>query len=248
MNSMNGIFYFSSTGNSLFVAKEIKTALGGEILYIPKYNGNAEEFEKIIVVSPVYSFGLPLHVFDFIPKLPKNKPIYIVLNFGGMVFGADGLSFEHAKNCGLDIKAVYTVKMPENYTLDFSVPLAYQKKILKKANGSITKVIEKISNGEENKPKVKKKFAKIYYENKGNWNKIAEDFSVTDDCVLCGKCVGVCPTENISVTGGTIKFGDKCVACLGCYHRCSEKAIIYKNKKKDYRYFNPNVNESELGE
>lgn len=244
---MNGIFYFSSTGNSLFIAKEIEKALGGEVLYIPKYSGNAEEFEKIIIVSPVYSFGLPVHVFDFIPTLPKNKPVYIVLSFGGMIFGADGLAFEHAKNSGLDIKAVYTVKMTENYTLDITVPLAYQKKALKKAPELVEKVIKKIRNGEENHPKGNAKFADIYYKNKGNWHKIADDFSTADSCVLCGKCVNLCPSGNISIKNGRVEFGDKCIACLGCYHRCPKKAIVYKNKKKDYRYFNPIVNESELG-
>lgn len=244
---MNGIFYFSSTGNSLYIAKEIQKALGGEVCYIPKYSGNAEKFEQIIIVSPVYSFGLPLHVFEFIPTLPKNVPLYIVLNYGGMVFGADGLTFEHAKKSGLDIKGVFTIKMTENYTLDFTVPLAYQKKALKKAPDLVAKVIAKIRNGEENAPKTKPKFADIYYKNKGNWHKIADDFSVTEDCILCKKCVELCPTENISVKEGKVEFSDKCVACLGCYHRCSEKAIVYKNKKKDYRYFNPNVNKSELG-
>lgn len=244
---MNGIFYFSSTGNSLYIAKEIEKALGGEVHYIPKYSGELREFEKIIIVSPVYSFGLPVHVFDFIPTLPKNKPIYIVLNYGGMVFGADGLAYEHAKKSGLDIKAVYTVKMPENYTLDFTVPLAYQQKILKKAPAAVSKVMEKISRGEENHPKGKAKFAKIYYENKGNWHKIADDFSTAENCVLCGKCVKFCPSGNISVKNGKVAFADKCVACLGCYHRCPEKAIVYKNKKKDYRYINPHINEEDLG-
>lgn len=244
---MNGIFYFSATGNSLFIAKEIEKALGGEVIYIPKYSGNIEQFEKIIIVSPVYSFGLPVHVFNFISTLPKNKLLYIVLNFGGMVFGADGLAYEHAKKSGLDIKAVYTVKMPENYTLDFTVPLAYQQKILKKAPDLVSKVIEKIRNGEENSPKTKAKFAEIYYKNKGNWHKIADDYSVNENCVLCGKCVELCPSGNISVKDGKVEFSDECVACLGCYHRCSEKAIVYKNKKKDYRYINPHINEEDLG-
>jgi len=34
---------------------------------------------------------------------------------------------------------------------------------------------------------------------------------------------------------------DKCVACLGCYHRCPSKAIEYKNKKKKFRYINQRV-------
>ena len=244
---MKGIFYFSSTGNSLFIAKEIEKALGGEVIYIPKYDGNGEEFDEVIIVSPVYSFGLPVYVFDFIPMLVKNKPLYVVLNFGGMVFGADGLAYEHAKNCGIDIKAVFTVKMPENYTLDFTVPLKYQQKILKKAPDLVAEVVEKIRKGEKNHPKTKKGFAKIYYDNKENWHKIADDFSVSESCVLCGKCTELCPSGNITIECGKVEFSDKCVACLGCYHRCPQKAIIYQNKKKDYRYFNPNVNESDLG-
>ncbi len=244
---MNGIFYFSSTGNSLYIAKEIEKALGGEVHYIPKYNGNFKGFKQIIIVSPIYSFGLPLHVFDFIPKLPMNVPVYMVLNYGGVVFGADGLAYEYAKKSGLDIKAVYTIKMPENFTLDFSVPLAYQKKILKKAPDLVAKVIGKIENGEKNCPKPKKKFAKIYYENKGKWQKMSEDFSVTDDCILCGKCADLCPSGNISIENGKVKFADKCVACVGCYHRCPKKAIVYKNRIKDYRYINPNIREEELG-
>lgn len=244
---MNGIFYFSSTGNSLYIAKEIEKALGGEVYYIVDYNENFEKFSQIIIVSPIYSFGLPVHVYDFVPKLPKNVPVYMVLNFGGVVFGADGLAYDYAKTSGLDIKAVYNVKMPENYTLDFSVPLSYQKNILKKSPVSTAKVIEKIRKGEVNHPKAKKNFAKIYYNNKSNWHKIADDYSVTEDCILCGKCVELCPSGNISIKNGKVEFADKCVACVGCYHRCPQKAIVYKNRKKDYRYFNPNVSENELG-
>ena len=47
---------------------------------------------------------------------------------------------------------------------------------------------------------------------------------------------------------GKITFGDKCVACLGCYHRCPQKAIEYKGRKKKFRYINPNIDESEIGE
>ena len=43
-------------------------------------------------------------------------------------------------------------------------------------------------------------------------------------------------------------FADRCVACLGCYHRCPQKAIVYKNRKKKDRYLNPNIRESEIGQ
>lgn len=49
---MIGILYFSSTGNSLYIAQKIQKRLGGQIKYIPSYEGNGGEFEKILVVTP----------------------------------------------------------------------------------------------------------------------------------------------------------------------------------------------------
>ena len=69
---MNGILYFSSTGNSLNIAKKLKERLGGKIVYIPKYQGNGSEFEKIFLVTPIYSYGMPKHVYDCHSKLWWN--------------------------------------------------------------------------------------------------------------------------------------------------------------------------------
>lgn len=96
-------------------------------------------------------------------------------------------------------------------------------------------------------PKKTKTKEKVYLKNKANWHLIGRRFSVTDDCVKCGKCVDLCPSQNISLTDKGIVFADKCVACLGCYHRCPKKAIVYLNKSKKDRYVNPNIDESNIG-
>ena len=70
-------------------------AVGGVIRYIPNYNGNGDEFERIIIVSPIYSFGLPVHVYDMIPRLTKNRPVWVVLNYGGMTGGADAFTYRY---------------------------------------------------------------------------------------------------------------------------------------------------------
>lgn len=149
---MTGIFYFSSTGNSLYIAKQIKNEISGMICYIPKYHGDTLEFDRIIIVSPVYSWGLPTHVYDFLPKLNREIRVDIVLNYGGMLSGADRFSYEYAKKCGLNIYSVQTVKMPENYTLSFSVPKFYMRSILNKAPRAIQKVIDALKNREEKIP------------------------------------------------------------------------------------------------
>lgn len=245
---MTGILYFSSTGNSLYIAKKVQENVGGNCFYIPNYNGTASEFERAIIVSPIYSFGLPAHVYNLLERLDKSVEIVFVLNYGGMVGGADYLVREFCQDLNLNLLGIFVVKMPENYTLDFTVPKFYLNAVLKKSVKRVDKIASKIVAGEFMLPKNKKTHRQTYFKNKSNWYKIGQRFSASENCVKCGKCVNICPTHNIKFNeGGNIVFGDKCVACLGCYHRCPAKAIVYKNKRKKFRYVNPNINERDIG-
>ncbi len=244
---MIGIFYFSSTGNSLQIAKQTKEKLGGKIIYIPSYQGDGSEFDKIIVVTPIHSYGLPALVYDFLPNLDKSKPLIILLNYGGMVAGADYFTYSYAKDLGLNIIHISTIKMPENFTLYLTVPKYITNRVLKTSTKRIDKILEDIKNETYSLPKKKKTKTEKYNKNKSNWHLIGNDFKANSNCTKCQKCVNLCPTHNISMVDGKIVFGDKCVACLGCYHRCPNKAIEFKNKKKKYRYTNPYINEDEIG-
>ncbi|MEE1035396.1 MAG: EFR1 family ferrodoxin [Agathobacter sp.] len=244
---MTGIFYYSSTGNSLYIAKRIGARLSAKVFCILNFQGEVNQFQKIIIVSPVYSFGLPKHVYDFFISLPKTTAVHVVLNYGGMLGGADYYTYQLAKTHNINIRSIYAVKMPENFTLTFSSPRFFNRIILKSAEKKINRIIDNIKNDREFLPPKKKTHETTYEKNKANWHLIAADFSVNSNCNKCRKCVRVCPAENITVKDDNIIFLDKCVACLGCYHRCPQKAIVYKNRRKKYRYMNPNISESELG-
>lgn len=244
---MLGILYFSSTGNSLYIAQKVKSSLGGEIKYIPNYTGDCSEYEKIIIVTPIYSYGMPTFVYDLFPRLNKKVEIIVIQNYGGMVGGADYYLYQYATKNNLNIKSVFTVKMPENYTTTFTVPKLYINHTLKKCNKCITGIIDKISQCDYVLPKAKRTKEKEYLKNKSNWHIIGERFSTNKDCIKCGKCIKLCPANNISLIDNEIVFADKCVACLGCYHRCPQKAIVYMKKTKKDRYINPNINENDIG-
>lgn len=244
---MIGILYFSSTGNSLYIAKKVKERLGGNIVYIPTYRGDGSEFEKMILVTPIYSYGMPTFVYDLLPTLNKTKELIIIQNYGGMIGGANYLVYEYAKKNGLNIKAVFTIKMPENFTLYITVPKFYMNRALKKSNGRIEKILNMIENKRYIIPKKRKTKEATYLKNKSNWHLIGERFWCNENCVQCGKCIQICPAGNISLNNGKIEFGDKCISCLGCYHRCPQKAITYMNKRKKFRYINPNIDENEIG-
>ena len=244
---VTGIFYFSSTGNSLYIAKRIGASFSESVFFIPHYQGGFDQFQDIVIVSPVYSFGLPKHVYDFLITLPKTPAVYVVLNYGGMMGGADYYTYQLAKTHEVNIRAVYAVKMPENFTLTFSTPQLYNRMILKSAEKKTERLIDRIKNKQEHLPSKKKTNEAAYEKNKANWHLLAADFSVKENCTKCKKCIRICPVDNIALIEDKIRFSDKCVACLGCYHRCPQKAIVYKNKHKKDRYMNPYIEESEIG-
>lgn len=245
---MRGILYFSSTGNSLQIAQQLRQILGGQIRYIPTFQGDGQEYDEIVIVSPVYSFGLPVHVYDLIPRLSKNRPVWIVLNYGGMAGGADGLAYRRCLEHGMDIRGVFLVKMPENYTLTFTPPDAYTKSLLRSAPKRVAKIARSIAEGEPRIPRKGISLERIYLKNRPTWHKVVEDLSVAEDCTQCGVCVSLCPADNIAIVDGKVTFSDRCVLCLGCYHRCPRKAIRYKNKDSKYRYLNPEIRGSDIGQ
>ena len=53
-------------------------------------------------------------------------------------------------------------------------------------------------------------------------------YIITDECILCGVCVAVCPTESIR-EGDTKSYIDvsQCIGCGTCAENCVSEAIIF---------------------
>jgi len=114
------IYYFSGTGNSLFIAKDLATKLNCTYTSIPVIISNetiVPTSTVIGIVYPVYHQGIPCIVKKFIGKITnlKNKYIFAIATYGDNLT----LSLEHlnsalkAKNGYLS--AGYGIKMPYNY-------------------------------------------------------------------------------------------------------------------------------------
>ena len=66
------IYYFTGTGNSLAVAKDIAKEVDGELISIPYVIGKETiktSSKVIIIIFPVYYWGVPLIVERFIKKI-----------------------------------------------------------------------------------------------------------------------------------------------------------------------------------
>ncbi|MDP4153728.1 MAG: EFR1 family ferrodoxin, partial [Bacillota bacterium] len=120
----NVIFYFSGTGNSLQVAKDIAGILQEcETLNIAKFNTETEmNAERIGIVFPVYFWGIPNIIIRFLSeiKLVGNPYIFAVVTCGNVVGASliqvnDLLKVKNQK-----LYSGFMIKMPENYIIYFN--------------------------------------------------------------------------------------------------------------------------------
>ena len=60
----------------------------------------------------------------------------------------------------------------------------------------------------------------------------AEAFRATDACIGCGKCVELCPLNNIRLENGKPIWGKNYTHCMACICYCHKEAIEYGKKSK----------------
>ena len=85
----NIIFYFSGTGNSLYVAKSISKELGNcEIISMTKPFNSIKIYDSVGFIYPTYYWGLPKRVIEFVNNLKlnnnKNTYYYSIATYGAM--------------------------------------------------------------------------------------------------------------------------------------------------------------------
>lgn len=244
------IFYFTGTGNSLYVAKRF----GGKLYSIPQVlKGEKLIFEddKIGIIFPTYGFCAPHIVIEFIEKITLKSPyIFVIMTCGNN----NGDSTKHfanfAKKHNINIKYSNSITMVGNH-----IPLVdinTEKSLDKNIEENINKLIDDVANDKNyirkgmvigpilrNTLKVAKKLKLM--DNSAN-------FSVNENCIKCSTCIKVCPRANVSYDGSkNIIFGDHCESCLSCVNNCPKKAIQVKGDKNiNGRFRNEHVSLKEI--
>jgi len=116
------IYYFSGTGNSLVVARDIIEKINGKLISIPSQMDKERiitDADIIGIVFPVYYVGLsniPLIVKQFVKKLDEidSKYIFAVCTYGGGSGSTLKMLDEMIRKRGGHLGSGFGVQMPQN--------------------------------------------------------------------------------------------------------------------------------------
>jgi ferredoxin len=121
-NMSTEIYYFSGTGNSLVVARDIAEKMKGNLIAIPSVMDKESittDADVIGIVFPVYYVGLiniPLIVRQFVMKLDRisTKYIFAVCTYGGGSGSTLKILDEMIRARGGRLASGFGVHMPQN--------------------------------------------------------------------------------------------------------------------------------------
>jgi NAD-dependent dihydropyrimidine dehydrogenase PreA subunit/flavodoxin len=253
------IFYFSGTGNSLQVSKDIALQLEDtDLISIPMIMNNNEiqiKSECIGIVFPVYMFGLPIIVENFIKKLNINKTTYVfaVATLGGVAGNALKDINDLIENKGAKLNSGFTIKMPGNYIVMYGANSmenqikAFDKEKIKVQQ--IAEIVKEKKNCEYEKSKllIDRILAPVMHRGIYGIHKKDQMFLAKDNCTGCGVCEKICGVKNIKISNGKPSWNNNCEQCMACIQYCPNEAIEYGKKtigRKRYR--NPNISLKEM--
>lgn len=252
------IYYFSGTGNSRFAATILANLLRLDKAFIPDTNPLEISLptERILFVFPVYSWGVPPLVIEFIKKIPSsfweeaksgNYPIDCVMTCGDEVALAPEMLIKVFKKQGGSLQSVWSVIMPNNYVLlpGFDVdPKKLEDRKLQECQGRLMEIAQSLERGDRRIDVTRGKWpwlkTKLIYPLFKKWGIFPKQWHYRDNCINCGKCASICPILNVEMKNGHPSWGARCCSCLGCYHVCPVHAVEYgKETKKKGQYLFP---------
>lgn len=255
------ILYFSATGNSLSVAKEIAAATGDKLFDMGaafrdgRFEVVIEQGADLGIVFPTYRWSTPNLVDKFVRKMklvtPDGQPAtpgycYLVETFGNLPGNETRfLTKQLVKHQGINVSSCYAVRSVGNCLYLFKIPPDdVVKSTLDQAASQTQSAIERITKRTEGNRVKAHPFGALMSLLMGTENKPrpVKQFNVmADQCIGCGTCAKVCPTNTISMVDGKPAWsGTECAECLACIHHCPQDASQYGTATVGRkRYLNP---------
>ena len=246
------ILYFSATGNTEFIAKELAKRLNDECINLLDRVKNDDHTplhseKPFIICAPVYVCEMPRFMTKYLKEqsFSGNKNVYFIFTSGGYCGISGVLAKNMFKEKGMNYRGHAEFKMPRNYVANDAYPMLDTDEIEERILNSyeqIDKVASKIKKGKKLTARHVFLFETIItVPFNPVWCKLkltSKDFYTKDTCVGCGKCEKLCPLNNIKLVDKKPVWSNQCTHCMACIGNCSLEAIEYGTITKDKSPYN----------
>ncbi|MGE5483851.1 MAG: EFR1 family ferrodoxin [Ignavibacteriales bacterium] len=238
------IYYFSGSGNSLAVARDVAQRLNAGLTSIPSLMDQESirsDAGAIGLVFPLYDFKPPKIVEQFVSRLADIESKYI---FGICTYGiAPSQGMKRLQRViagqGGHLSGGFAVGMPHNAIGSSAVPESEHRKMFEAWKARLPEICEYVSNRREGRldssvlfctlfslgfirmaPSVFKFLTHVLFKGVDSLS-----FNTNDSCTGCGTCTRVCPMDNIEMLDHHPRWSDRCTSCFACLHWCPNGAI-----------------------
>lgn len=246
------IYYFSGTGNSLKVAKDLSAQLDdAKIVKISNKNMTHcidTQSDVIGFVFPVYFIGIPIMLKNFLENLQINQNAYVfaIATYGGSLGGPfkEIKRILHQKN--VKLSAEFAIMMPGNDQMLYDIaPKEKQVKLFKAEQEQIQSIASAVKSKQQVLYKVgafMNAFSRPLYSMLFKPQEKDKFFWTDEKCNGCEICSKVCPANNIVMKEGKPTWQHQCEACVACLQWCPQKSIQYKKVTINRgRYHHPEI-------
>lgn len=247
------IFYYTGTGNSLWVARLLAGRLGdaGVASMSGRMGGESAAGSSIVgLVFPVHIWGVPGRVVRFSEELGVMPGAYVfsVAVNGGQVSNTLVQLENILAARGVKLSAGFDVRMPSNYIpLGGPGPVERQRELFSRAERRVDEIASIV--GRRSTLPVEKGplwqrllFTAAYRMTLSRVPAMDKRFLADTSCNSCGICERVCPAGNVTLVEGRPVWGHRCQQCFSCLQWCPQEAIQYGPRTRKYqRYRHPEI-------
>jgi Ferredoxin len=258
----NAILYFSGTGNSLQVAKDINEVLGDSKLFNVATlltEGTINIEGKVLgIVFPVYYARMPHIVECILEKLVIKADTYVfaIATHGGGPAGTLIKLKKMLQSKGITLNAGFLMHMPGNNIFSYgATSVDKQNKLFDREKRKLLKIAPIVTQRKDNGCEasklvidsvIDKVFIKITDKIVSNFATRDTAFWVNDRCNQCRLCERICPVHNIQFNSDRPIWKHNCEQCAACIQYCPKEAIQWGEKtSKRRRYVHPNIKAAE---